>query len=91
MPLDPDFLSLLVCPKTRKPLRMASADELARINSVIQAGEARNQGGEQVREPLAEGLVPEGEAVLYPILDGIPVLLVQEAISMSSDTGGSAL
>jgi uncharacterized protein YbaR (Trm112 family) len=31
---------------------------------------------------LQEGLVPEGEAVVYPIQDGIPVLLTQEGIAL---------
>ena len=80
MPLDPDFLSILVCPQTRKPLRHASADEVQRVNDAIRAGHARNRGGQAVTEAIEEGLVPEGEEVVYPIQQGIPVLLTQEAI-----------
>jgi uncharacterized protein YbaR (Trm112 family) len=84
MTLDPEFLSLLVCPMTRKPLRMATPAELGRVNATIQTGDARNRGGDPVRTALTDGLVPEGEAVVYPIVEGIPVLLVPEAIPFSS-------
>ncbi len=39
--------------------------------------------GESVSLRVVEGLVPEGEPVLYPIQEGIPVLLVNEAIGLS--------
>jgi uncharacterized protein YbaR (Trm112 family) len=82
MPIDPEFLAILVCPKTRKPLRAATAAELARVNDAVRAGTLKNAGGEAVATPLQEGLVVDGESVLYPIVDGIPVLLVQEAIRL---------
>ena len=82
MPIDPEFLAILVCPKTKKKLRAADGRELAAVNAAIQAGTARNRAGEVVKEALQEGLVPEGEPVIYPIQDGIPVLLTQEAITL---------
>ena len=59
-----------------------------RVNEQISAGEARNRAGEPVREPLDSGLVPEGEDVLYPVRDDIPILLKDEAIPFSSGTSG---
>lgn len=84
MPIDPDFLQILVCPQTRKPMRVAKAGEIDAVNAQIRAGQARNRGGELVSEPLQEGLVPDGEAVVYPIRDDIPILLRQEAIPLSA-------
>ncbi|MCC6672993.1 MAG: hypothetical protein IT458_18150 [Planctomycetes bacterium] len=80
MPIDSEFLRILMCPRTRKPLRMATADEVRQVNERIRSGQARNYGGDTVKDPVEEGLVPEGESVVYPIQQGIPVLLVQEAI-----------
>lgn len=88
MPIDPEFLSILRCPKTRKPLRMATAEELAEVRRLVEAGTATTRGGERVDAAPEEGLVPEGERVLYPIRDDIPVLLVQEAILL--DVGAPA-
>jgi uncharacterized protein YbaR (Trm112 family) len=56
---------------------------LARVNARISAAGApalANRGGEPVREPLAEGLVRLDRTLLYPVRDGIPILLVEEAI-----------
>ena len=82
MPIPPDLLSILICPKTKKPLRLATAAELQGVNNTIRAGKAKNAGGAEVTEVLVEGLVPEGEALVYPIQQDIPILLVQEAIAL---------
>ena len=82
MPIDAEFLSILVCPRTKKPLREASASELQKVNDAIRAGSARTVAGVAAKEPLQEGLVPEGEPVIYPVQQGIPILLVQEAIQL---------
>ncbi len=82
--MDPDFLKILVCPKTRKPLREATADEISRVNRAIQEGQAKNDAGERVEQPLESGLVPEEGNVVYPVRDGIPVLLTTEAIHVEA-------
>jgi uncharacterized protein YbaR (Trm112 family) len=84
MTINADFLKMLVCPTTRKPLRLASAAELQRVNDRIAGQQAKNRGGAAVTTAVASGLVPEGEAVLYPILEGIPILLSSEAIPLDS-------
>ena len=57
---------------------------IARLNEAIAAGELRNQGGQPVDNPLDGGLIREDSTLLYPIVDGIPVLLVDEAIRPDS-------
>ena len=85
MPIDQEFIDILRSPDTRQPLRRANSSELDRVNELIGAGGARNRGGEAVQDPLTEGLVPEGESVIYPIRDDIPILLTQEAIPFGSE------
>ncbi len=80
--IEPGFLRLLVCPSTREPLREATATELAGVNAAIQQGGVHNRGGAAVAEAVAAGLVPKSGGVLYPIQDGIPILLSGEAISL---------
>lgn len=80
--IDKKLLEILVCPESRRPLRPADDELLARLNRAIAAGKVTNRGGQPVAEPLAEALVREDNALVYPIVDNIPVLLVDEAISL---------
>ena len=81
--ISKELLEILVCPESRTPLRMADADLLARLNEEITAGRVANRGGRTIEEPLAAGLVREDGALVYPVVDDIPVLLVDEAIPLS--------
>ena len=81
--IDPEFLGMLVCPSSRQPLREATAAELEAVNAAIAAGEARNRGGNAVDKSIEAGLVPTSGEALYPILDGIPILLSSEAIPLT--------
>ena len=82
MPIDPELLSILVCPESKQTLQEAGTDVLARLNEQVDAGTLRNRGGSAVSQPLQEGLVREDGKLLYPIEDGIPTMLVEEAIDL---------
>ena len=82
MPVDRELLEILVCPETRQPVRLASAEQLEAVNRRVRAGELRNRGGDPVKEPIQEGLVREDGKVLYPVDDGIPVMLVEQSIPL---------
>ena len=81
--IDKDLLAILACPETHQPLAEADAALLARANQRIAAGEAKTRGGATVEGSLEAGLVRQDGKVLYPIRDGIPVLLVDEGIVLS--------
>lgn len=81
--VDQELLDILVCPETKQPVRLAEAGLLERLNAAIDAGEVRNQGGEAVTERVEEALVREDGAVLYPVRDDIPIMLIDEAIPLS--------
>ena len=82
MPIDPDFLSILVCPKEKTPLAQAESATLIALNARILKGGVTNAGGRSVEKPLAAGLVRADGRVVYPVVDDIPLLLIDEAITL---------
>lgn len=78
--IDKDLLKILACPETHQPLSEASESQLAQLNERIAGGGVTNVGGEAVTQALAAGLVREDGAIVYPIRDEIPVLLIDEGI-----------
>jgi uncharacterized protein YbaR (Trm112 family) len=77
-----DLVDILVCPETKQPVRLATAPELASINAKISSGTLRNRGGEAVKNLLVEALVREDGRILYPVDDGIPVMLIEESVEL---------
>ena len=78
--IDKDLLSILACPDTHQPLALASADQVQRVNERIAAGEQKNVSGVEVSEAIEGGLLREDGRILYPIRQGIPVLLREEGL-----------
>ena len=82
MPVNEELLEILVCPETKQPVRMAEADVLERVNQKVRDKSLRNRGGDPVEKEIREGLIREDGRVLYPVDDGIPVMLVDESIEL---------
>jgi uncharacterized protein YbaR (Trm112 family) len=80
--ISPDLLELLVCPENRTPLALADAELVTRLNAAIGGRQLKNRGGQTLEMPLDGGLIREDRQVLYPILDRIPVLLMDEGIPL---------
>ena len=82
MPVSPELLEILVCPETKQPVAIASEEALAKLNEEIRAERLRNRGGERVTSPITDGLIREDGKILYPVDDGIPVMLIEESIEL---------
>ncbi len=75
--------AILVCPTDHTPLSRADGRIVARVNRAIAAGRVTNRAGRLVDCPIDGGLLRSDKTLLYPILDGIPVLLADEAIPLT--------
>jgi uncharacterized protein YbaR (Trm112 family) len=80
--MDKRLLAILRCPVTHKELSLASGATLKQVNAAIDAGKLGNRDGRLLAETLAEALVTDDGKVLYPIANGIPVLLEGESVSL---------
>jgi uncharacterized protein YbaR (Trm112 family) len=74
---------MIRCPENRSKLALADESLLNRLNAAVRAGKLKNRAGQAVPEPLDGALVREDQQVAYPIMDDIPILLIDEGIAMN--------
>ncbi|MHC5056110.1 MAG: methyltransferase domain-containing protein [Planctomycetota bacterium] len=78
--VDERLLEVLRCPVTHGPLRLLTPSELRATNKRIAAGRAVHSDGTPVGRPLASGLASRDGTLVYPVEDGVIVLLKELAI-----------
>ena len=82
--IEQSVLALLRCPQNGSLLQLAEESTVGWLNTQIAEGSLFNQAGEPVEQPMDGALVRESGDLAYPILDGIPVLLADEAIRLDA-------
>ena len=80
--IDEKLVKILVCPEDRTALTPADEELISKLNQAIAKGRVKNRLGRMVETQLEEGLVREDNLLLYPIVDDVPVMLVDEAIPL---------
>lgn len=86
--MDKKLLSILCCPVTHQGLALARTEMLKKVNTAITAGGVSNRDGSILSEALEEALVTDDGKLLYPVSDGIPVLLESESIGLDQLAAG---
>ncbi len=81
--IEQSLLDILVCPETKQQLRVADKELLDGVNARIRDGSVTNRGGTPVTTSLEAALVREDGRLLYPVRDDIPIMLIDESISLS--------
>jgi len=81
--MTPELLQMLRCPETQQALALAETALVDRLNAQVITGELRNRAGQPVTVKLDAGLMRADGKVLYPIRRNVPVLLVNEAITLA--------
>jgi uncharacterized protein len=77
-----DLLKILVCPDDQSPLMPAENELIVRLNRAIALGQVTNRAGQKVEHRLSGGLLRADQTLLYPIVNDIPMMLVDEAIPL---------
>ena len=80
--MDKKLLAILCCPVTHKGLSLARGELLDSINQAIGEGRLSNRDGTVLDAALREALVTDDGKFMYPVNDGIPVLLEGESVSL---------
>ena len=88
--MDRKLLDLLACPTTRQPLSLLEARGLQALNAAIADGRVHRADGAPQAEPLTEALVTRDRKLVYRVDDGIPVLLVDDALQVAGVDGLAA-
>ncbi len=77
------LLSILCCPVTHKGLSLARPELLKKINTAIGEGSLVNRDGAELSVTLDEALITDDGKIMYPVNDGIPVLLEGESVGLN--------
>jgi len=80
--MDKKLLQILCCPVTHKGLSLARSELLDSVNNAIGEGKLQNRDGDVLTDKLDEALVTDDGKLMYPVDDGIPVLLEGESVSL---------
>ncbi len=80
MTIPDHLLDILCCPVSHEPLLPLSKEKLKKLNQAIAGGDVQTVDHEPVTEPLKAALITRNHKVVYPIVDGIPVLLAERGI-----------
>lgn len=82
--MEKALLEILRCPHSRQPLRLLERAELKAVNAAIAAGAVPAHPAGSARTPWSAGLACDDGRFAYPLDDGIPVLLADEAIELAT-------
>ena len=77
------FLKLLVCPESRTALTSADGALVNKLNGAVARRELKNKAGRVLESPLDGLLIRADGSIGYPIVDKIPMLLIDEAIELA--------
>ena len=80
--VSPELIEILACPETKQPVQLADKALVEKLNGLIEQNQLANRAGKPVKEKMEAGLVREDGKFLYPIIEDIPVMLIDEGIPL---------
>lgn len=80
--VDPFLLEILVCPETRSNVALAPAELVKQVNAAIEKGTLTVKSGERITERVDALMVRQDNEVAYLVREGIPIMLIDQQISL---------
>jgi len=78
-----ELLSILCCPETKQGLSAADISLIEKINQRIEKKELKNRQGQTITQKIEGGLIRADKKFLYAVREGIPVMLIDDAIPLA--------
>ncbi len=80
--VDPELLAILRCPESLQPVRLADDSMVRRLQDQARQGSLQNLRGQKVAADFEALLLREDGKRAYLVRDGIPVMLIDEAVAL---------
>ena len=80
--VDPELLAILRCPESLQPVRPVEEATVQRLLQQARQGALQNLQGSKVPPDFEALLVREDGKRGYLVRDGIPVMLIDEAVAL---------
>jgi uncharacterized protein len=80
--ISQELLEILCCPETKQEVALADPKVIEQLNASIAQGRLQNRAGKTVTEKIEGGLLRKDGKFLYPIREGIPVMLIDESLPL---------
>ena len=80
--INEEILKILVCPENRTPLELADTDLVKRLNATIARRGLKNRRDQTIETPLDGALVRQDRQIAYPVVNDIPMLVIDEGIPL---------
>lgn len=80
--VDPELLAILRCPESLQAVRLAEHPLVLHLSELAQKGSLKNLKGEKVPANFEAILIRQDEKRGYLVRDGIPVMLIDEAVPL---------